>query len=90
MLGLSGPRIASMDGADTMQSVLVEHLQPEFEPVAVVWSDAIPDGAVEYKVRRAASLQLRHGHAVARALPSSLRHPPQVRALQTSEQDATG
>lgn len=32
-----------------MQSAIVEHLQPEFEPVAVVWSDDIPDGAVEYK-----------------------------------------
>jgi hypothetical protein len=32
-----------------MESAIVEHLEPEFEPVAVVWSDAIPDGALQFK-----------------------------------------
>lgn len=35
-----------------MKSSIVEHLEPEFEPVAVVWSDEIPDGAVEFKEGR--------------------------------------
>ena len=28
-----------------MQSTTVEHLKPEFEPVAVVWSETIPNAA---------------------------------------------
>lgn len=32
-----------------MLSKVVEQLQPEFEPVAVVWSDEIPDDAVQFK-----------------------------------------
>lgn len=32
-----------------MISTVVEHLKPEFEPVAVVWSDDIPDDALEFK-----------------------------------------
>jgi hypothetical protein len=35
-----------------MKSEIVEHLQPEFEPVAVVWSDSIPEGALEFKKGR--------------------------------------
>ena len=35
-----------------MKSAVVEHLKPEFEPVAVVWSDAIPDGSLEFKEGR--------------------------------------
>ena len=35
-----------------MKSAIVEHLEPEFEPVAVVWSDDIPDGALEFKEGR--------------------------------------
>jgi hypothetical protein len=31
-----------------MKSSVVEHLKPEFEPVAVVWSDDIPDHALEF------------------------------------------
>jgi hypothetical protein len=32
-----------------MESVIVRHLRPEFEPVAVVWSDTIPGDAVQFK-----------------------------------------
>ena len=35
-----------------MRSSIVEHLEPEFEPVAVVWGDEIPDGAIEFKEGR--------------------------------------
>jgi hypothetical protein len=35
-----------------MKSAVVEHLEPEFEPVAVVWSDEIPDDALEFKEGR--------------------------------------
>jgi hypothetical protein len=35
-----------------MRSTVVEHLKPEFEPVAVVWSDSIPEGALEFKEGR--------------------------------------
>ena len=32
-----------------MESVIVRNLRPEFEPVAVVWSDTIPADAIQYK-----------------------------------------
>jgi len=32
-----------------MKSVILQHLKPEFEPVAVVWSNTIPDDALQYK-----------------------------------------
>jgi hypothetical protein len=32
-----------------MKSAIVEHLQPDFEPVAVVWSESIPEGTLEFK-----------------------------------------
>lgn len=32
-----------------MKSAVVEHLDPEFEPVAVVWSDEIPEEALQFK-----------------------------------------
>jgi hypothetical protein len=32
-----------------MESAIVRHLRPEFEPVAVVWSDAIPGDAVQFR-----------------------------------------
>jgi hypothetical protein len=35
-----------------MESAIVRQLKPEFEPVAVVWSDAIPDGALQFKKGR--------------------------------------
>jgi hypothetical protein len=35
-----------------MKSAVVENLDPEFEPVAVVWSDEIPDDALEFKEGR--------------------------------------
>lgn len=35
-----------------MQSKIVEHLKPEFEPVAVVWSETIPNDALEFKEGR--------------------------------------
>jgi hypothetical protein len=35
-----------------MESTIVQHLKPEFEPVAVVWSDAIPDDALQFKEGR--------------------------------------
>lgn len=35
-----------------MESKIVQNLQPEFEPVAVVWSDTIPGDAVQFKVGR--------------------------------------
>jgi hypothetical protein len=35
-----------------MKSAIVTNLQPEFEPVAVVWSGAIPDGARQFKKGR--------------------------------------
>lgn len=31
-----------------MKSVIVAHLKPEFEPVAVVWSNTIPDDALQF------------------------------------------
>jgi hypothetical protein len=36
----------------TMHSTIVEHLKPEFEPVAVVWSETIPDDALEFREGR--------------------------------------
>jgi hypothetical protein len=35
-----------------MKSAVVEHLEPEFEPVAVVWSDEIPDEVLQFKEGR--------------------------------------
>ena len=35
-----------------MESTIVNNLQPEFEPVAVVWSDTIPDDALQFKKGR--------------------------------------
>jgi hypothetical protein len=35
-----------------MESAVVKHLEPEFEPVAVVWSDAVPEGARQFKEGR--------------------------------------
>jgi len=32
-----------------MESTIVKNLRPEFEPVAVVWSNTIPDDAFQYK-----------------------------------------
>lgn len=32
-----------------MESSIAAHLQPEFDPVALVWSDELPDGAIEVK-----------------------------------------
>jgi len=32
-----------------MESAIVRNLRPEFEPVAVIWSDTIPDEALEFK-----------------------------------------
>ena len=31
-----------------MNSAIVQHLEPEFEPVAVVWSDESPENAIEF------------------------------------------
>ncbi|KIX14719.1 DUF169 domain-containing protein [Dethiosulfatarculus sandiegensis] len=35
-----------------MESKIVKYLKPEYEPVAVVWSDTIPPDAVQYKKGR--------------------------------------
>ncbi|MDH3814718.1 MAG: DUF169 domain-containing protein [Acidobacteriota bacterium] len=35
-----------------MKSTVVKHLKPEFEPVAVVWTDDIPDDALQFKEGR--------------------------------------
>jgi len=35
-----------------MESEIVRHLRPEFAPVAVVWSDTIPDDALQFKEGR--------------------------------------
>ena len=35
-----------------MKSVVVEHLEPEFEPVALIWSDQMPDDARQFKEGR--------------------------------------
>ena len=32
-----------------MESTIVRNLQPEFSPVAVVWSNTIPDDALQFK-----------------------------------------
>mgnify|MGYP001426478089 CR=1 FL=1 len=32
-----------------MKSAIVKNLRPEFEPVAVVWSNTFPDNALQYK-----------------------------------------
>ncbi len=32
-----------------MESVIVKNLQPEFEPVAVVWSNTLPDDTLQFK-----------------------------------------
>ncbi|MCP4623561.1 MAG: DUF169 domain-containing protein [bacterium] len=35
-----------------MESEIVKYLRPEFEPVAVVWSDDLPDNALQFKEGR--------------------------------------
>ena len=35
-----------------MESSIAQNLKPEFEPVSVVWSDTIPDGAIRFKKGR--------------------------------------
>jgi hypothetical protein len=35
-----------------MNSAVVEHLKPEFEPVAVIWSDEIPEDTLEFREGR--------------------------------------
>ena len=35
-----------------MKSPLVEELQPEFEPVALIWSDEMPDDALQFREGR--------------------------------------
>jgi uncharacterized protein (DUF169 family) len=35
-----------------MESAIIKNLKPEFEPVAVVWSDTIPDDACQFKKRK--------------------------------------
>jgi hypothetical protein len=35
-----------------MESEIVRHLQPEFDPVAVVWSDSLPENAIQFKKGR--------------------------------------
>jgi hypothetical protein len=35
-----------------MESAIIKNLKPEFEPVAVVWSDTIPDDACQFKKRQ--------------------------------------
>jgi hypothetical protein len=35
-----------------MKSTVIDHLQPEFEPVALVWSDHLPDEALQFKKGR--------------------------------------
>ena len=35
-----------------MNSAIVQHLEPEFEPVAVVWSDAVPHDALQFTAGR--------------------------------------
>jgi hypothetical protein len=35
-----------------MESAIVENLKPEFEPVAVIWSENMPQGAFEFKEGR--------------------------------------
>ena len=32
-----------------MESVIVQNLQPEYAPLAVVWSNTIPDDALQFK-----------------------------------------
>ena len=32
-----------------MESVIVRNMQPEFSPVAVIWSNTIPDDALQFK-----------------------------------------
>ena len=32
-----------------MESAIVQHLNPQFEPVAVVWSNSIPDESIQFK-----------------------------------------
>lgn len=36
-------------GESVLESVIVQNLQPEFEPVAVVWSNTIPDDVFQFK-----------------------------------------
>ena len=38
-----------LGGMTGMKSEIVKHLRPEFEPVAVVWSNTIPDDAIQFK-----------------------------------------
>jgi hypothetical protein len=35
-----------------MKSTVVEHLEPRFEPVALIWSDQMPDEALQFKEGR--------------------------------------
>ncbi len=32
-----------------MQSAIAEALKLEFDPVALIWSDTVPDGAAQFK-----------------------------------------
>jgi len=36
-------------GRRELESVIVRNLQPEFEPVAVVWSNTIPNDALQFQ-----------------------------------------
>ena len=41
-----------MNKVENMESAIVRNLQPEFEPVAVLWSNSIPDDAFQFKKGR--------------------------------------
>ena len=42
-------RKAKLNSESASESAIVRNLRPEFEPVAVVWSDTIPDDALQFK-----------------------------------------
>ncbi|MHC4503984.1 MAG: DUF169 domain-containing protein [Planctomycetota bacterium] len=49
-----------------MESAIVRELRPEFEPVAVVWSDAIPEEAVQFKAGKFGCILYLFGQAARR------------------------
>ncbi|MDJ0884463.1 MAG: DUF169 domain-containing protein [Desulfobacterales bacterium] len=47
-----------------MKSTIAEALKLEFEPVALVWSDTVPNGAVEFKAGKSGCIMWMLSRAV--------------------------
>ena len=62
-----------------MESIIARNLQPEFAPVAVVWSNTIPDDALQYQ----------EGEVRVHPLPVSPRHPGEGRVAGGNRESIT-